>query len=220
MMKPSVDAAMAPTVRVGLGNVVSRSLSGRQCLVYMIVMVAILVTLVHLPSLSACALFMDDDQYVAMNPLVQHPSVESLCRVFREISKPSTVMGYYQPLTMVSLMLDRFLCGPYESMQSYHRTSLFLHVANTVLLGVLLYMLFSDFVAAAGIALLFGLHPIAVESVCWLSERKTVLATFFALWALIAYVKFSQEMKIRFYVMCTGMYILALLRSRSRFLYR
>ena len=65
--------------------------------------------------LSARALFHDDTAYVIENPLVQDPSWGSVKRFFGEVGKPSTVRGYYQPLTMVSLMLDRFLSGPYES---------------------------------------------------------------------------------------------------------
>lgn len=183
----------------------------RQALVYLVLMVAAAVTLVHLPSLSAQARFHDDADYVITNPLVQNPSWRAAGRFFREVWRPSTVRGYYQPLTMVSLMLDRFLSGPHESLRAYHCTSLALHVANTALLAVLLYLLFGRASIAAGVALLFGLHPVTVESVCWIAERKTVLASFFALWSLIAHVRFAREAKTRFYVACILTYLLALL---------
>jgi len=182
-----------------------------QVLVYLIIGVSSAVTLTHLPSLSAQALFHDDADYVIENPLVQNPSWSAAGRFFREVWRPSTVRGYYQPLTMVSLMLDRVLSGPHESLRAYHCTSLALHVANTALVAILLYLLFGEAVVAAGVALLFGLHPITVESVCWIAERKTVLASFFTLWSLIAYVRFTREPKARFYVACVLTYLLALL---------
>jgi tetratricopeptide (TPR) repeat protein len=187
------------------------SLARTQVFVYLLIGACTVVSLVHLPALSTRALFHDDTAYVVENPLVQNPSWGSVKRFFSEVGKPSTVRGYYQPLTMVSLMLDRFLSGPHESLRAYHCTSLALHVANTALMAVLLYSLFGRALVAAVVALLFGLHPISVESVCWIAERKTVLATFFALWSLIAYVRFTRERKARFYLACVATYLLALL---------
>ncbi len=187
------------------------SLAPTQVLLYLLIGVGAVVLLVHLPALSCRASFHDDTAYVRENPLVQNPSWGSVRRFFSEVGKPSTVRGYYQPLTMTSLMLDRFLSGRHESIRAYHCTNLLLHVANTALVAVLLYSLFGGALVAAVVALLFGLHPISVESVCWIAERKTVLATFFALWSLIAYVRFTRERKARFYLACVATYLLALL---------
>ena len=60
----------------------------------------------HWPVLSARALCFDDEAYFVDNWLVQNPSWQSAATFFREVFKPSTVGGYYQPLTMISLMLD------------------------------------------------------------------------------------------------------------------
>jgi tetratricopeptide (TPR) repeat protein len=97
-------------------------------------------------------------------------------------------MGYYQPLTMISLMLDYALGGREDNLLPFHCTSLILHVSNTALIIVLLYLLFGRIEAAAMVGLLFGVHPLTVEPVPWISERKTLLAAFFALWSLILYV--------------------------------
>jgi hypothetical protein len=210
-MKSEACATGVLRERDTFGHVLSGSLVERQSLGYMLLLVCTLVFLAHLPALSARAIFHDDTQYVLENPLVQNPSLHSAARFFREVWRPSTVPGYYQPLTMVSLMVDRFLAGRYESIRAYHRTSLLFHVANSALVGVFLYMLFGKALVAAGIAFLFGVHPISVESVCWIAERKTVLATFFALWSLIAYVRFTREGKRRFYVASIALYILGLL---------
>ena len=182
-----------------------------QLLVYLLVLVCTFVFLVHLPALSNGATFLDDNMYVGRNPLVNNPSWASARRFFAEVWEPSTVRGYYQPLTMVSLMLDRYLGGPQDAVRTFHRTSLVLHVANTALLAALLYGLFGRPIIAAGVALLFGLHPISVESVCWIAERKTVLATFFALLSLLVYVRYTRDPKRRYYAGCTAAYVLALL---------
>jgi tetratricopeptide (TPR) repeat protein len=195
----------------GAGSLFASSAGQRQLLIYLLISVGTIVVLAHLPALSARAEFHDDAMYVSENPLVQNPSWRSAGRFFCEVWAPSTVRGYYQPLTMVSLMLDRFLAGPHESLMAYHRTSLFLHAANTVLIAVFLYMLFGRPIIAAGVSLLFGLHPVTVESVCWVAERKTVLATFFALGSLLEYIRYTRDQRRRYYVGCMLAYILALL---------
>jgi tetratricopeptide (TPR) repeat protein len=211
--KINLDAATVATgaVREGLSGLFAGSLAQTQVFVYLLIGVCAVVFLVHLPALSTRAIFHDDLAYVVENPLVQNPSLGSVKRFFWEVGRPSTVRGYYQPLTMTSLMLDRFLSGRHESMRAYHCTSLALHVANTALMAVLLYTLFGQAIIAAVVALLFGLHPISVESICWIAERKTVLATFFALWSLIAYVRFTREPKTRLYIACIVTYLLAVL---------
>jgi len=200
-----------PLLQPSLTHAFSESISQRQLFSCLVITVCALVLLVHMPALSRQALMYDDQMYVTENPFVQNPSWESARRVFAEVWKPSTVLGYYHPLATVSLMVDRFLAGPYENMRTYHRTNLTLHVANTALVAIFLYLLFPHPFVAAAVALLFGLHPITVDSVCWLSERKTVLSSFFALWALVAYVRFTHHREARFHVTCVAAYILALL---------
>ncbi len=187
-----------------------RSSPQKQVLVNLLVIICALVFLVHLPALSARATFMDDEQYIFENVLVQNPSWASAKRFFTEVWKPSTVPGYYQPLTMLSLMVDRGFAGT-SSMSIFHRTSLLLHAANSALVTILLYLLFGHAWIAAGVGLLFGFHPITVDSICWLSERKTVLATFFALWSLISYVRFTRRDSRSCYIGCLVTYMLALL---------
>jgi tetratricopeptide (TPR) repeat protein len=183
----------------------------RQLFFCLVLAICAVVLLVHLPVLSKKATLYDDRLYVTANPLVQNPSWQSARQFLTEVWRPSTVPGYYHPLAMISLMVDRCLAGPHESMRMYHRTSLLLHIANTALLAVFLNLLFAQPVIAAGVALLFGLHPLTVDSVCWLSERKTVLASFFALWSLVAYVRYVRGHGKRHYVSCIVGYILALL---------
>ncbi len=184
--------------------------------------VAGVVVWAHWPALSAQAISFDDDQYLTRNPLVQNPGWASARRFFAEILTPSTVEGYYQPLSMISLMLDDALGGRPDNLRPFHRTSLALHAINTLLIIVLLYLLFGRPWIAAMVGLLFGVHPLTVESVAWIADRKTVLTSFFALLALIAYVRYvhinlqseignRKWRTVTSYCVCIGCYLLALL---------
>jgi tetratricopeptide (TPR) repeat protein len=154
--------------------------------------VALATMYAHWPALDARALSFDDHLYLVGNRLVKNPGWDSTRRFLFEVLNPSTIEGYYQPLSMISLMLDCALGGSPENLGVFHRTSLLLHVANTVLMVVLLYSLFGSVVPAAMAGLLFGVHPLTVEPIPWVGERKTLLATFFSFLSLFAYVKFAR----------------------------
>jgi tetratricopeptide (TPR) repeat protein len=178
------------------------------------VIVAVVCTVViatHWPALSAKAVSFDDQQYMVDNPLVQNPGWPSAKRFLTEILEPSTVNGYYQPLAMISLMLDYAAGGNEKNLRPFHITSLALHTANTALIIVLLYMLFGNIWAAAAAGLLFGVHPMTVEPIPWVGERKTLLAAFFAFWSLIFYVRYSRSGNWKSSVGCFLMYLLALM---------
>ena len=155
--------------------------------------VAILVTITHWPALSAKAMSFDDREYLLENRLVQDPGGESVGRFLGEVLHPSTVRGYYQPLTMISLMLDHASGGRPDNLRPFHRTNLLLHVLNTALVIALIYLLFGQPIPAALVGLLFGVHPLTAESIPWLAERKTLLASFFALWSLVLYVRYARQ---------------------------
>jgi tetratricopeptide (TPR) repeat protein len=173
------------------------------------VCVAVLVT--HWPALSAQASSFDDNRYFVENYLVRNPSWESTWRFLTEVFEPSTVGGYYQPLTMISLMLDYALGGQTDSLLPFHITSLVLHIANTALIIVLLYQLFGRAWVAAGVGLLFGVHPLTVEPIPWVGERKTLLAAFFTLWSLVLYVRSVHKGSSKAYRGSIVMYALALM---------
>ena len=105
----------------------------------------------------------------------------------------AVVDGNWHPLTMLSHMLDCQLFGlkPW----GHHLTSVLLHATNTVLLFLLLKRMTAKTGRSFFVAALFGLHPLHVESVAWVAERKDVLSILFGLLALLAYVKFAEESK-------------------------
>ncbi|MHC4665938.1 MAG: hypothetical protein ACYS9T_08280 [Planctomycetota bacterium] len=110
----------------------------------LLVVVGGIVLAAHWPVLSARAFLFDDDQYLIENRLVQNPTWNSAKRFLGEVLRPSTVRGYYQPLAMISLMLDYAMGGRVANLTPFHRTSLLLHVANSLLLIILLYLLFGQ----------------------------------------------------------------------------
>ena len=169
------------------------SSSKRITLLNVLIVVCTLVAAVHLPVLSVQALSLDDDQYLTYNTLVQKPSWNSTWRFLTEVVEPSTIRGYYQPLTMVSLMIDYALGGRPDNLRCFHRTNLVLHIINTGLIIILIYLLFENLGVAAVVGLIFGVHPMTVEPVAWVAERKTLLASVFSLLSLISYVHFTRK---------------------------
>lgn len=153
-----------------------------------IVGVAGIVAAVHWPVLSAQATCFDDAEFLTENPLVQHPSIDAAGRFLTEIVRPSTVKGYYIPLTMISLMVDHALGGRATDLRQFHRTNLLLHTLSVTAVILLLYLSFGTVWPAVLLALLYGVHPLTVEPIAWIAERKTVLATCLALWSIVFYL--------------------------------
>lgn len=97
----------------------------------------------------------------------------------------------WHPVTWISHMADRQFFG--ESAAGPHLVNLFLHLANTVLLLLLLQFMTGGFWPSALVAALFALHPLHVESVAWVAERKDVLSTTFFLLTLLCYARYVQK---------------------------
>ncbi len=192
-------------------NLSERLTSKTKLLAVLLLAVCAIVLAAHWPALSANALLFDDGQYLIKNVLVQNPGWASARQFLSEALEPSSVHGYYQPLSMISLMIDYALGGRADNLMPFHRTSLALHIANTALIIVLLYLLFGRAWIAAAAGLLFGVHPLTVEPIPWVGERKTLLAAFFALWCLILYVRYTRKNTWQLYVGCFIMYVLALM---------
>jgi protein O-mannosyl-transferase len=156
---------------------------------FMCLGLALLVFITYLPSLQSEFIFCDDPDYVSANPHVQ----PGLTRAGIVWAFGSDVGGNWHPLTWFSHMLDCQLFG--LKSWGHHLTNLLLHAANTLLL----FLVLRRMTGAAGrsffVAALFGLHPMHVESVAWVAERKDVLSTFFGMLALLAYARYAEKSK-------------------------
>jgi protein O-mannosyl-transferase len=163
-----------------------------------------LVFFAYMPSLKNQFTNWDDPEYVLSNPMINNLSSENIKRIFSEYW-----MGNYHPLTMLSLSLDYYF-GNLEP-ANYHRTNLILHLANTLLVFIFVYLLFQKNEIATIVSVLFGVHTIHVESVAWVSERKDVLYTFFFLFSLILYLRYVKEDKTKFYWFSLVLFFLSIL---------
>lgn len=130
---------------------------------------------------------LDDDLFVTNNLLVQKgltwKGVTWALTTFHE--------SMWHPVTWLSHMLDCELFG--LDPRGHHLTNVFLHMVNAVLLLWLLRRLTGNLWASAVVAALFAWHPLNVESVAWIAERKNVLSTCFGLLSLIAYTGYAQK---------------------------
>ena len=146
----------------------------------------------------------DDQDYVTENVHVQNGLTPgSIQWAFSHL-----VSLNWHPVTMLSHMLDCQLFGlkPW----GHHLTSLLLHAFNTALVFLLLRSMTGALWRSLLAATLFGFHPLHVESVAWISERKDVLSAFFGLLCLMAYVCYVGESKVQS-PKSRGFYFLALL---------
>jgi tetratricopeptide (TPR) repeat protein len=132
----------------------------------------------------------DDPDYVQDNPLLRACPL----RAFTTIHA-----GYWIPLTWLSYQLDHRLYGLAPG--GYHRTNLLLHTANVLLLFLLLCRLTGATLPSGFVAALFALHPLQVESVAWVTERKDVLSLFFGLLALHTYVGYARSPSVVRYLL-------------------
>lgn len=103
----------------------------------------------------------------------------------------ATHASNWHPLTWMSLMLDRSLYGDHPA--GYHVTSLLFHIGSTILLFLLLSRITGSLWRSGFVAALFGIHPLHVESVAWVAERKDVLSAFFMMVTLWAYVLYTER---------------------------
>jgi tetratricopeptide (TPR) repeat protein len=154
----------------------------------LIALLLALVTLaVYLPVRTHSFVNYDDPDYVTENPFVKNgltlPDIKWAFTAFHA--------GNWHPLTWLSHMADceLFKLNP----GGHHLVNVLFHAANAVLLFTLLLRLTEKICPSAMVAALFAWHPLHVESVAWIAERKDVLSTLFALLTLLSYAKFTKE---------------------------
>jgi hypothetical protein len=136
----------------------------------------------------------DDQEYVYENAhVVSGLSWENVAWAFT-----TAKMGNWNPLTWLSHMLDCEFFG--LDARGHHFTNLLLHIASTVLLFLILLQATRSRWRSGFVAALFALHPLHVESVAWVSERKDVLSTFFWMLAVGSYFRFARTPSIRTYL--------------------
>ncbi len=166
----------------------------------------------YAPSLKNGFVTWDDDVYVLNNSLIRSFSMENLVSIFTEF-----LWGNYHPLTVISLLIDYqiWALNPW----GYHLVNLLFHLANSILLAYIVF-LFPEpggtgnkeskrYIPALIAGALFALHPLHVESVTWISERKDVLYTFFTLLAFLTWIKGLEHSDPKSQWITLGLFICA-----------
>ena len=119
------------------------------------------------------------------------------------------VIGNYNPLTTLTFALEYKLVG--EKPFLYHLNNLLLHVLCTLLVFLLMRKMGLSLLVSFIVTLLFGIHPMRVESVVWITERKDVLFSVFFLLSLVFYTDYLEKKKSVYFVLSLGVFVLSLL---------
>lgn len=187
--------------------------------------VALVTVLLYLRSLSCGFINLDDPFYITNNPLIKDLSAATVARIFTEAH-----LGTWLPLTYVSFAFDYRLWG--DNPTGYHLTNSLLHGANAYLMVLIIDRLLRrrepgsrittwqySLIVTLG-ALVWGVHPLRVESVAWVAERKDVLNGFFTLAAVVAYLTYARRKDcgdgspLLPYLTALGFFVLSLLAKQ------
>jgi len=169
---------------------------------------AILTIIAFSPLKDSGFIVYDDSQYVTKNVYVQSGlNADSIRQAFS--SDLAKFSGHWHPLTWLSLMLDHSLFGLNPT--GYHLVNLLFHVLNTILLFLVLRHMTRALWPSAFVAALFAIHPLHVESVAWVVERKDVLSTFFWMLTMGAYSYYVQQKTVQRYAFVLLFFVLGLM---------
>src|SRR6266498_4656661 len=147
----------------------------------------------------------DDNEYVYANPNIAHGL--TISGVFHAFSGKHS--ANWHPLTTLSHMLDCQLCGFRAG--GHHLTNIVLHTIAVVLLFLVLQQMTGAIWRSAFVAAVFAIHPLRVESVAWISERKDVLSAVFFMLTLSAYVRYARSPSFGRYLTMSILFALGLM---------
>ena len=160
---------------------------------------------VYLQLINYDFVYYDDNLYVTENPHVKAGlTLESFIWAFT-----TGHASNWHPLTWLSHMLDCELYG--LNPMGHHWTNLQIHIVNTVLLFILLNWMTGAVWPSGFVAALFALHPLHVESVAWVAERKDVLCAFFWILSMLAYVKYTRNQSKMSYLLIVVLFAFGLM---------
>ncbi len=174
-----------------------------------IVGVLLLTTLVFSSSIQNDFVNWDDEKNIYENELIKTLSKENFWENTAKIFTTPTI-GNYNPLSILSLGIDKLIYG-LDKPYGFHLTNLILHLLCTFLVYKIVIGLNLNWLVAIFTALFFGLHPLRVESVAWITERKDVLFGFFYLFALLLYIRHRSRISKKSYsILILFLFILSL----------
>ncbi|HKJ25540.1 MAG TPA: hypothetical protein VKB65_11995, partial [Myxococcota bacterium] len=177
--------------------------------------IAGVVAWIYAPTIGFPFVELDDRYFVAENPVIRDLSWHGIRFLFLDDARDFR----WFPLTYLSLALDVASFGP--GPHGFHATNVALHVANTLLVFGLIRALSRDTLVAAVTSLLFGIHPLQLESVAWVNSRKNVLFLFFflpAVWTWLRHARRREEEgrgDLRALLASHGLFALALMAKTA-----
>lgn len=174
------DTNSVPTAAVQFGKVWRQRKYGLPLVVILMITVSL-----YSRALQNDILSWDDHWHITFNHDIRSLSIDNIKAMFT-----SYYGNMYQPLTTLTFALNYHFFG--LNSMVYHATNVLFHLVNVVLVFFLVLRLSRRREIAVIAACLFGIHPMHVESVAWITERKDVVYAFFYLYALISYVRFIQ----------------------------
>jgi hypothetical protein len=179
--------------------------TNRATLAMAIIVVTLAVVGLYLPSTRFEFLQFDDDLYLTENLAVRQGFQPGVV----ERAWQTNLAGNWQPVTFLSHALDVKIFG--LDAGAHHAVNVAWHTANTILLLVLARLLGLPLGPSTILALLFALHPLRIESVAWVAERKDLLSTFFFLSTIIAYLEWTRRKSAWLYAAALGLFALGLM---------
>ena len=146
----------------------------------------------------------DDYYYLNLNPYLKILSIENIKNIFTH-----PYLANYQPFTLITYTFEYslFKFNPLP----YHLTNILLNLLNSVLLYFFIRQLTKSNNIAFVTAILFGIHPLHVESVTWVSERKDVLYALFFILGMIFYLSFKEKKEKKYYYLTLAMFLFSCL---------
>lgn len=165
--------------------------------------IIMIVTLAFAPAINNDFINWDDNKYVTDNPHIKEPTAKNIKTLLT-----TSFVGTYQPVVNISYLIEHSLFGPKAAV--YHATNILIHAANSVLVFLVFALLDGNLFVSLSTALLFGAHPLRVESVAWVSERKDVLYALFYLWALLNYCLYVKRGSRKYYRRALPLFVLSL----------
>jgi len=171
--------------------------------IYGCMLICLLVFIIYIPAINGGFIW-DDDAFLTQNPLIR--ASDGLYRFWFSTEPPD-----YFPLTSTTLWLEWRLWG--ENAAGYHVVNVLLHILNAILIWAVLLKLRIPGSWLA--ALIFAVHPVNVESVAWITERKNLLPMTFFLVSILAYLAFDKNRKWWCYTLSLAAFLLALLSKTS-----
>lgn len=159
---------------------------------FILVIILLLAALVYSPSLFNDFTYWDDLAHTLLNEDIRKLDLDHLLKIFA-----SYYVGMYHPLTTLTFAIN-YALGGYNPL-IYHATNYLLHLVNSILVYFVVRRISNKPFIALFSTAIFALHPMHVESVAWIAERKDVLYAFFFFLSLLLYINYRERLEKRWY---------------------